>query len=102
MKIAMIHGQNHKGTTCRVGRMLAKKLIGEVKEFFLPKDFGEYCVGCTTCFMKNETKCPHYEKLKPLTDAITEVDGAPAKSCYVSETGRVHCDGGGGRDEVSL
>ncbi len=56
MKIAMIHGQNHKGTTCRVGRMLAKKLIGEVKEFFLPKDFGEYCVGCTTCFMKNETK----------------------------------------------
>ena len=74
MKIAMIHGQNHKGTTCRVGRMLAKKLIGEVKEFFLPKDFGEYCVGCTTCFMKNETKCPHYEKLKPLTDAITEAD----------------------------
>ena len=72
MKIAIIHGQNHKGTTCHVGRLLAKKLGGDVKEFFLPRDFGEFCVGCTACFMDTEKKCPHYEKLKPLTNAITE------------------------------
>lgn len=72
MKIAMIHGQNHKGTTCHVGRLLAKKLGGDVKEFFLPRDFGEFCVGCTACFMDTEKKCPHYEKIKPLTNAITE------------------------------
>ncbi|MCM1259269.1 MAG: NAD(P)H-dependent oxidoreductase [Roseburia sp.] len=74
MKIAMVHGQNHKGTTCHVGRMLAKKLGGEVKEFFLPRDFGEFCVGCTACFMQTEKKCPHYEKLEPLTNALEAAD----------------------------
>ena len=34
MKIAMVHGQNHVGSTCHVGRILAEKLGGEVKEFF--------------------------------------------------------------------
>ena len=27
--------------------MLADKLGGEVTEFFLPRDFGEFCCGCT-------------------------------------------------------
>ena len=30
MKIAMVHGQNHVGSTCHVGRILAEKLGGEV------------------------------------------------------------------------
>jgi multimeric flavodoxin WrbA len=54
--------------------MLTDKLGGEVKEFFLPRDFGEFCVGCTSCFMKSETMCPHYEKLRPLTEAMDEAD----------------------------
>lgn len=74
MKITMIHGQNHQGSTCQIARILAKKLDGEVKEFFLPRDFGEFCVGCTMCFTKTETKCPHYEKLLPITKAIDEAD----------------------------
>ncbi len=74
MKIAMIHGQSHKGSTYHVGRLLAGKLGGEIKEFFLPRDFGEFCIGCTACFMKSEKNCPHYEKLKPLTKAIEEAD----------------------------
>ena len=40
MKIVMIHGQNHEGSTCMVARELAEKVGGEVQEFFLPKDFG--------------------------------------------------------------
>ena len=52
MKIAMIHGQNHRGSTYHIGAMLAEKLGGEVTEFFLPRDFGEFCVGCNSCFMK--------------------------------------------------
>lgn len=30
--------------------------------------------ACTKCFMESEKKCPHYEKLKPLTDAMDEAD----------------------------
>lgn len=74
MKIAMVNGQNHKGSTYHIGKMLADKLGGEVTEFFLPRDFGHFCVGCTQCIMKDEKLCPHYEDLKPLTDAIREAD----------------------------
>ncbi|WP_418847580.1 class I SAM-dependent methyltransferase [Ruminococcus sp.] len=75
MKIALINGQNHKGSTYHIGKMLADKLGGEVTEFFLPRDFGEFCCGCTNCFMKGEEKCPHYEKLEPITKAVDEADG---------------------------
>lgn len=74
MKIAMIHGQNHVGSTCQIGRMLAEKIGGEVTEFFLPRDFGEFCVGCTSCFMKGEENCPHHEKLLPIIKAMNEAD----------------------------
>ncbi len=74
MKVTIIHGQNHKGSTCHIAEMLAEKIGGEVTEFFLPKDFGEFCVGCTQCFEKSEKLCPHYEKLKPLTEAMDSAD----------------------------
>lgn len=74
MKIVIIHGQSHKGSTYHIAHMLAEKLDGEIKEFFLPRDFGEFCVGCTRCILESEKKCPHYEKLKPLTAAIDEAD----------------------------
>jgi multimeric flavodoxin WrbA len=74
MKITIIHGQSHKGSTYHISKILADKLDGEVKEIFLPRDFGEFCIGCTQCFHKSETLCPHYEKLKPLTKALDEAD----------------------------
>lgn len=74
MKIVLIHGQSHKGSTYHIARMLAEKINGEIKEFFLPRDFGDFCIGCTQCFMESEKKCPHYEKLRPLTDAMDEAD----------------------------
>lgn len=74
MRIAIIHGQNHNGSTCHIARMLAKKLGNEYEEFFLPRDFGEFCLGCCVCFEKSETECPHYEKLLPITKAIDNAD----------------------------
>ena len=74
MKITIIHGQNHQGSTCNIARMLAERLSGQVEEFFLPRDFGEFCMGCTSCFMVSETKCPHYEKLLPITRALDGAD----------------------------
>ncbi len=74
MKITIIHGQSHKGSTYHIARELAKKLNGEVSEFFLPKDFDKFCTGCTNCFVKSETLCPHYEMLKPITAALDNAD----------------------------
>ncbi len=74
MKTVIIHGQSHKGSTYHIARQVADKIGGEIKEFFLPKDFGEFCVGCSTCFLKDEKKCPHFEKLSPITDAMDEAD----------------------------
>ena len=74
MKITMIHGQSHKGSTYHIAKMLSDKLEGEVTEFFLPRDFDSFCIGCTNCFEKSETLCPHYEKLKPITEAMDEAD----------------------------
>ena len=46
MKTVIIHGQNHKGATYHIAHQLADKIGGELTEFFLPRDFGEFCIGC--------------------------------------------------------
>lgn len=74
MKITLIHGQSHKGSTYHLAHFLAEKIGGGITEIFLPKDFNEFCVGCTSCFTDSETKCPHYEKLSSVTRAIDEAD----------------------------
>ena len=74
MKTVIIHGQSHKGSTYHIAHLLGEKLGGDLTEFFLPRDFGEFCVGCTRCFTEHESKCPHYAKLAPLTKAIDEAD----------------------------
>ena len=74
MNIVIINGTTHKGSTEHIARIIAEKIGGEITEFFLPRDFGEFCTGCTSCFMKTETKCPHYEKLLPITNAIDAAD----------------------------
>ena len=74
MKIVLVHGQNHHGSTYHIARSLAEKIGGDITEFFLPRDFGEFCTGCTNCFLKSKTKCPHYEKLSPITAAIDAAD----------------------------
>ena len=57
MKVVIIHGQSHKGSTYHIAHMLAVKISEDIKEFFLPRDFGEFCVGCTKCFTESEKKC---------------------------------------------
>lgn len=74
MKITIIHGQSHKGTTYHLAMMLSDKLEGDVKEFFLPRDFGSFCIGCNACFSTSEKLCPPYEQLKPITAALDEAD----------------------------
>jgi multimeric flavodoxin WrbA len=75
MKIVLIHGQSHKGTSYHIGRALVDQL--EVKEniteFFLPKDLPQFCCGCYQC-LKGADKCPHYEWVKPITQSMEEAD----------------------------
>ncbi|MDD3333953.1 MAG: NAD(P)H-dependent oxidoreductase [Eubacteriales bacterium] len=75
MKIVMIHGQNHKGTTYHMGRGLAEKLAAEadITEFFLPRDLNHFCLGCYAC-IQDETKCPYWNEKKVMLDAMEAAD----------------------------
>lgn len=80
MKIVIIHGQSHEGSTCMTARMAARKVMekdrdeSELREFFLPRDFDKPCAGCFTCFEKDLTCCPHFDKLEPISDAMLSAD----------------------------
>lgn len=75
MKIVMIHGQSHKGSTYHMGRILAEKLTDEanITEFFLPHDLPHFCLGCYAC-IEDETKCPYWMKKKAILDAMEQAD----------------------------
>ncbi|MBQ1901586.1 MAG: NAD(P)H-dependent oxidoreductase [Lachnospiraceae bacterium] len=74
LNTVVIYGQNHKGSTYHIAHALAEEIDGNLTEFFLPRDFDEFCFGCNSCFNISEKKCPHYEKLAPLTKAMNEAD----------------------------
>ena len=73
MTITIIHGQNHKGSTYHVARMLADKVGGRLTRFFLPRILTA-TAGCTLCFARSEKLCPHRTALEPMTKAIDEAD----------------------------
>lgn len=75
MKIVMIHGQNHKGSTYHVGRMIANKIGREedIIEFFLPGDLNHFCVGCYSC-IDDVTKCPFYEEKNKIMTQVETAD----------------------------
>lgn len=76
MRVVIINGQNHKGSTYHMGRILAEKITDEANicEFFLPRDMPHFCCGCTRCFIEDETLCPHYDYIKPITQAMDMAD----------------------------
>lgn len=74
MNTVLIHGQSHKGSTYNISRKLAESIGGNITEFFLPRDFGCFCTGCFKCINESEKLCPHYEKLKPITEDIDKAD----------------------------
>lgn len=75
MKIALIHGQNHKGSTYHIGRMLANALASEneISEFFLPRDLDHFCRGCYRC-LEDEHNCPYDEEKRVLANAMQEAE----------------------------
>lgn len=75
MSIVLIHGQNHKGSSYHIGRMIADKIGNEerITEFFLPRDLNHFCVGCYNC-ISDESKCPYYTEKKKIMDAVEAAD----------------------------
>lgn len=75
MKIVMINGQNHKGSTYHVGKLLIDNIEGEkeIKEIFLPKDLNHFCLGCYSC-IEDETKCPFYVEKHAIMSEIEQAD----------------------------
>ena len=75
MKIVMIHGQNHKGSTWNVANTLINNITceKEVEEFFLPRDLDHFCLGCYRC-IEGRDKCPYWEEKKRIDDAILTAD----------------------------
>lgn len=75
MKIVTLNGQNHKGSSYHIGRMIADKVSGdnEIREFFFPKDLNHFCAGCYKC-IEDEKACPYYEEKKVIFDAVENAD----------------------------
>lgn len=75
MKIVLIHGQKHKGSSYHMGRMLADQLAEDtdITEFFLPRSLNHFCLGCYSC-IEDETKCPFWSEKKVILDALEQAD----------------------------
>ena len=77
MKIALVHGQQHKRCTYHIARQVAENLGGpqaELQEFFLPAGGPDFCVGCYRCFLAGEQHCPHAAKVQPIVKAFEDAD----------------------------
>ena len=75
MKIVIINGQNHKGSTWNIANLLLQKLPGEkeVKENFLPRDLNHFCSGCYACLEARE-RCPYWREKEPMLHQMRETD----------------------------
>lgn len=75
MKIVMINGQNHKGSSYHVGKLLIDSLAeeNEVKEFFLPHALNHFCLGCYSC-IEDETKCPFFSEKREIMKEVEQAD----------------------------
>lgn len=92
MKIVLIHGQNHKGSSYHIGRMLAEKVVApsnetmaqsnrnvsqvqqtELVEFFLPRDLNHFCMGCYQC-IEGDEQCPFYAEKYRIMKEVEAAD----------------------------
>lgn len=97
MNAAVIYGNPRRGATWRLTRLFLEGLEGaEAAEFFLPKNFGEACVGCMRCIMDGEEHCPHREKLAPILAALEGADlivlSSPVYAMGMSGAMKCLCD----------
>jgi len=78
MKITVIHGNSHHGSTWHCMDLFRQELEKEgtieITEFTLPKDMPQFCNGCFSCFIHGEETCPHAEKVHPIVQSLLTSD----------------------------
>lgn len=77
MKITVIYAtqRKSKSSTYNIAQRFIQNLseTDSVKEFFLPKDMPNFCIGCWNCFT-DYRNCPDYGYLKPILESMLEAD----------------------------
>lgn len=75
MKIAVINGTSIKGVTYMMKEMFLNNLRDnhEITEFY-PEQLPSFCVGCKSCFLHGEEKCPHFPQKSPIWNALLSAD----------------------------
>ena len=73
LKLTVIHGQHHKGSTYHITNQIVENISNENKEvyeYFLPKDGPNYCIGCYKCFNESDKLCPQAEKVQRIVESM--------------------------------
>ena len=88
MKYLFINGSPHKGNTWKLAEEVQDILktiepTSVMEEIHLVNLKLPFCTGCSSCFRLGGSKCPHYEKIQYVLNAIEEADGIIVTStCY--------------------
>ena len=76
MKVVVLHGQRHQGSTWHITKQLLATLSSqaetEILEFWF--DGNHACVGCFSCFKNGEDTCPHYGENRAVMAALEAAD----------------------------
>lgn len=75
MKVAVIHGQAHKGNTWHLAQVFLAGLdckSEDIQQFFI--NGIDQCVGCFQCITTDEQRCPHRAAIAPIIDAVQQAD----------------------------
>lgn len=91
MRVTVIYGTMHKGSTYNCVKVLLESLKSEdinITEFFLPKDMPHFCNSCFSCFLNGEETCQHYKEMHPITEFLDKSDliilASPVYVCNMS------------------
>lgn len=79
MKIVIVNGESHRGSTYHVARQIADKTArlapgSETDEIWLPRDLPQFCCGCAKCVTDSEKSCPHYKYMQPIAEKVDSAD----------------------------
>lgn len=77
MRITIVHGQSHKGSTYNITKQIVDNISDttkEIYEYFMPNDMPNYCVGCYKCFDEGENSCPEAETVQKIVNSMEMSD----------------------------
>lgn len=75
MKFVIINGSPRKKNTYEVIKQVKNNLNGEFEEINLIKSDIPMCNGCFKCIMDGEEYCPHFDRINPIVEKISDCDG---------------------------